>query len=136
MPRDEQTSDKDNMTATMAWPVVLHALVPLFWLGLVSYAIPRGRVLYDQLGSALPASTRTAFTFYDFVRHYPYIYLLVLVFFLAADAVIYLGALRSRGRVAACSWSMFVLLVQGVLTIGALLAFFLPLKTMIAEMPT
>jgi len=133
MADDEQKSNGYNVVGKMALAVVFHGLVLLALLGVAAFVIPRFQVVFDQMGSDLPAVTRVALRVCDFIRSYWYAYLLGAALFLAGDAVIYLGACRYAGGSAAVLWFMLVLLAQVIPVVLILVGVCLPLITMITE---
>jgi len=81
---------RDRLTkkvrGAMAYPIFVLCFITLVVTAIMTFIIPRFRMIFDQFGGELPAFTRAFMGFYDFVR-LNIIYIIGSVFLMGAIAV-------------------------------------------------
>jgi type IV pilus assembly protein PilC len=75
-----------KVKGAMAYPIFVLIFIVLIVVAIMTFIIPRFRVMFEQFGGQLPAFTRGFMAFYDFVR-FNVVFILGSVFLLAFAAV-------------------------------------------------
>jgi len=104
--------------------VIIHGFIPASWAVIALFVAPRFRLIFDQLGSEIPAATRLLFNTFDLIQAYFHVYLLLVIFALTIDGAIYYCLFRAAGKWPAKIWSLLVLLSQGGIMIVFILAMY------------
>ncbi len=75
-----------KVKGAMAYPIFVLCFIVLIVIFIMTFIIPRFRMIFDQFGGTLPAFTRTFMGFYDFVR-FNLVYIIGSVFLIGFVAV-------------------------------------------------
>ena len=104
--------------------VIIHSLLPASWAVIALFVAPRFRLIFDQMGSEIPAATRLMFNTFDLIQAYFHAYLLLLTLALTIDGAVYYCLFRGAGKWPAKVWSLLVLLSQGGIIIALILSMY------------
>ncbi|HEX3941317.1 MAG TPA: type II secretion system F family protein [Acidobacteriaceae bacterium] len=78
---------RKKLTASLFYPILLITMVTALFIFLISFVVPRFALLYDQIGTNLPAATRLLLTVGTNFQHY-------ILWVLAGIAIIAYGLFR------------------------------------------
>ncbi|HUV68935.1 MAG TPA: type II secretion system F family protein [Terracidiphilus sp.] len=86
---------RKKLTTALIYPTLLMTMVTGLMIFLLAYVVPQFAVLYDQMGSHLPAMTLDLLAFGKWLHHN---ILWLLLIFLATAAAVYRFSITERGR--------------------------------------
>jgi type II secretory pathway component PulF len=127
MKSDVQEIDVNRMIRSAIWVIIIHALIPLFWVILFMFILPRFSLVFSEMNAPLPLLTQIAFKICSFFSHFWYLCLLVFLWILAADGAVYFLLLRRSSKIYAFFYSLAVVLSESALTVLYIIALFLPM---------
>jgi len=133
MRSDVQVSNVNRTIRSTFFAIITHAFIPLFWLVLAVFIVPRFVAEFIKLDFKIPALTRIIIKFSGFMCRYWFVYLFVMALILVADGAVYFSLLRSSGKISAGLWSVLVILVEGIFTVLCIIMLCLPLMKIITS---
>lgn len=133
MENEIQASDVNRMIRSTVLAIVTHAPIPLFWIVLALFIIPRFVAGFIESGFEIPTLTAIIIKFSGFMSRYWFLYLFFILLFLVADGALYFSLLRSSGKSPAGHWSIAVILFEGIFTVLCIIALCLPLMKIISR---
>ena len=105
---------------------LVHLLLPLSVFPLAFFAVPTFVEKSREFSIRIPVLTSLVFQFAAFVRHYWYLYLLMLSFAVMIDIAIYLALFHFKKKIS-CLWSWGVILCEAVCMTLCVLGLLIPL---------
>ncbi len=132
MRSDIQVSNFNRTIRSTILTIIIHAFIPLFWIFLGMFIIPRFIAGFLESDIEIPALTGIIIKFSIFLYRYWFVYIFIVTLILVADGAVYYSLLRSSGKISAGFWSILVLLVEGIFTLSCIFALCLPLMSIIS----
>ena len=127
-------SDASRMARSTILAITTHAFIPLIWIFLALFIVPKLIGGFMESNFEIPALTAFFIKLIGFISKYWLFYLFLLLLFLVADGAVYFSLLRSSGKFPAGLWSIVVILAEGALTVLCIIVLCLPLMKIVTRM--
>jgi type II secretory pathway component PulF len=134
MKSNAQEIDASRMISSTLLVMTVHTLIPLFWIVLAIFILPKFLSVFSEMNAPLPLLTRIFFKAFSFLSHFWYLFIFVFFWILVADGAVYYLLLRRLEKIYSFLYSIAIVLAEGALTVLYIIMLFLPMAKIIREL--